>query len=141
MTLNELETELLDLNKQIERIFELTNYQQKHNLLFVDYTEDNPDERMKFYEFESIFSHLDFVNALFSYLQQPVELTGIIEKTPHGQYKINDKMLSVGNIIEILYNDEDSDLQYWYPSIIKSTSADLTGMIARFRGNQPPHIH
>lgn len=141
MTIKNLETELLIVNKTIQKIFELTSYQQTHNISGITFTPDSPDEVMKYFEFQSIFSHLDFIHSLLSYLQKPIKCTGIIERTPHGTYKIGNTTLSVGDIIEILTADEELGAKYWRPYIIKSSSTELDNVNARFRGERPPHVH
>lgn len=141
MTIQNLESELLSLNEKIRKIFNETNYSSLHNLSTVSYAPDCPDDVMKYLEFQSIFSHLDFVYSLLTYLQKPIECTEIIERTPHGRYKIGNTILCVADIIEILSTDEESGSQYWHPRVIKPSSTDLVGKTARFRDKLPPHIH
>lgn len=141
MTIQNLESELLSLNEKIQKIFNETNYSSSHNLSTISYAPDSPDDVMKYFEFQSIFSHLDFVYSLFTYLQKPIEYTGIIERTPHGRYKIGQNILCVGDVIEILSTDEELEAQCWRPYIIKSLSMELDNATARFRGERPPHVH
>lgn len=141
MTIQNLESELLSLNEKIRKIFNETNYSSLHNLSTVSYAPDCPDDVMKYLEFQIIFSHLDFVYSLLTYLQKPIECTEIIERTPHGRYKIGNTILCVADIIEILSTDEELGAQYWRPYIIKSSSTELDNAKARFRGERPPHVH
>lgn len=141
MTIQNLESELLILNTKILDIFEQICYGKTHDLSHLAYSTDCPDEVMKYFEYQSIFYHLDFIHSLFSYLQKPTKHIGIVERTTQGRYKIGNITLHVGDVIETLDTDMDSGMCYWRPRIIKSSSLDLIGITARFRGNKPPHIH
>lgn len=140
LTLDFLESQLLELNQHIERIFDMTNYKDIRNLSSISYTDNDFDSCMKYFEFQSIFSHLDFINSVLTYLQKPIGRTGIIEQLSHNKYKLADTILTHGSVIEVLTHDSGSALTYWQPRIIKSSSVDLVGMTARFRGNNPPRV-
>lgn len=139
MTLDNLTSELRTLNEQIEKLLGETQYKCAFNLSTITYKANDPDELMMHLEFESIFRHLDFVNALFSYLEKPIFHTGLLVLNSHGDYSLDNVTLKKGDVIEILTTTDYSDVPIWN-TIKIGNNVDLIGKQARFRGNIPPHV-
>lgn len=132
MDIKTLEEKLLALNKDIGDIFEEIDYKNNHKLDNVTYNKESLDECMLYNEFGSLFTHLDFINALMNYLHKPVIQEGTICSNEKGGYNLNDIPLNRKDIVEIICYDEINKVFFWKPLIVKDHTK-LDGKQARKR--------
>lgn len=132
MDIKALEEKLLALNKDIEDIFEGIDYKNNHKLDSVTYNKESLNECMLYNEFGSLFTHLDFINALLNYLQKPVIQEGTIRPNDKGGYKLNDITLNRKDVLEIICYDEINKVFFWKPLKVKEHT-ELDGKQARMR--------
>lgn len=134
MDIKELEQKLLSLNNDIEDIFKEIGYKENHKLDNVNFNKESLNEGLLYYEYISLFTHLDFINSLLGYLKKPIIQEGVIETNGTKGYKLNDIKLKRKDIIEIIAFDKIDKVYYWRPIIVKDHSINLEGKQARIRG-------
>lgn len=113
MDIKALHENLLNLNSEIETILKKVNYQ--NNLCQSDlfYNDADADQCMLFDEFYSIFTHLDYINAVLKYLKLPIKESGVLKADGHGKYYVNQMEIKSGDIVEILLLDLNTGTMRW----------------------------
>lgn len=120
------------INKDISDLLIECAYKKNYNLDMISYDKSSADECMLYDELSSLFTHLDFIHSLMTYLQKPITEEGVISITKGGKYKLNKIRLDRKDLIEILIYSEDIKAYMWQPIYVKERK-DLTGQKARIR--------
>lgn len=131
MDIKTLEEKLLVLNTEIKNILEVVGY-KKQGLNALMYDTADMDECMKRREFGFIFSHLDYIHSLLTYLQKPVIQEGTICLNDKCEYELNGIVLNSNDVIEIVTLNNENLTCEWNPVIVKER-IDLKGKRARIR--------
>lgn len=132
MNIKQLENQLLDLNSEIKNILDTTHYKNDFALSEISYDALNQNECMLIEEFRSLFTHLDYIDSILTYLSSPVIEEGILDFVGNGNHVLNRIELFPHDVIEILIVDKETNLTRWCPITLRTTS-NYGGCTARIR--------
>lgn len=134
MDINALEEKLFLMNSEIEKILMETNYQNNLCHSDISYNDADADQCMLFDEFYSIFTHLDYINAVLNYLQFPIKEEGVLKSDGYGRYYVNKTEIKCGDTIEILLMDLNTNSMRWNILRLQKPENHI-GEPARIRAN------
>lgn len=134
MDIKTLHENLLNLNSEIETVLKKVNYQNNLCQSDISYDDADADQCMLFDEFYSIFTHLDYINAVLNYIQLPIKEEGVIKTDGHGIYYVNKAEVKSGDTIEILLLDLNSNTMRWNILRLQKPENHI-GEPARIRAN------
>lgn len=73
MCVEELKERLFTLNKIIALPLKETEYEDNHTLQNIKFKETEPYEQMLHETFSILFTHLDYINLIFTSLEKPIK--------------------------------------------------------------------
>jgi len=132
MDIKELYENLSALSTTSKTLLDAIDYKKNNSLDSVTYDQSNADDCMLFDEIRSIFTHIDYIYSVLTYLQKPILEEGTLYFMGNGNHQLNQLKLTVNDVVELYTFDEESGLWYWHP-IILHTHSNYNGKKARIR--------
>lgn len=122
MKLNELRFELSQLQIRMQRILEITKYEE-YGELEVEYDASNPDDVFKMKEYMQIVDELDSINMKLQYLSRTVVGESVLHRNSDGRFECDFQTYTCGSGIEFL-DTRDSDCIQWCWSSVEHDDKD-----------------
>lgn len=108
MELQELQKQMKKLNKNIRTLMTQCGYAQE-GLEAVTFDKEDPESLLLYKELHKAMVGLEDVCISLNYLEAPVDVEGPLVKLPNGCYRLQDRELSCGTRIEVLFEEDEYD--------------------------------
>lgn len=152
-TLNNLLTDLGELNKKIAVIAKKYGYVYEDDFGALEYDDNDPDQHFMESELREVLDNLAQAHASIQYLRTPIEHTGPLTKDENGRYCCGNRTYTSGSSIELMVpalNRDGDSVEAWRSGRIEYSSKrgdyyfvqdpeiSLEGRLARYREYRSP---